>query len=61
MARTVQGIRPRMQDGDVVPEGLVVLVAVGGEALQIVLEEERSTKVGLLRCTAMYQGSTMTR
>ncbi len=28
------------QDGEVVPEGLVVLVAVGGEALEIVLEEE---------------------
>ena len=30
------------QDGEVVPEGLMVLVAVGGEALEVVLEEEEA-------------------
>ncbi len=36
------------QDAEVVPEGLMVLVAVGGEALQIVLEEEESVEGGVV-------------
>ena len=35
------------QDGEVVPEGLMVLVAVGGEALEIVFEEEEAVEGGV--------------
>ncbi len=40
----------------------MVLVAVGGEAFQIVLEEEELVEGGIPRLwTAMYQGSTISR
>ena len=35
------------KNAEVVPEGLVMLVAVGGEALQIVLEEEKLVEGGI--------------
>ena len=35
------------EDGEIVPEGLVVLVSVGGEALQIVFKEELAVKGGI--------------
>ena len=38
-----------------------MLEAVGGEALEVVLEEENWRKVGLRRCTSMNQGSTMAK
>ena len=45
------------EDDEVVVDGLMMLEAVGGEALQIVLKEEDCLrKVGLRRWTAMYQG-----
>ena len=49
------------QDDEVVEEGLVVLEAVGGEAFEIVLEEEEAIEGGVALWTAMYQGSTMRR
>jgi len=35
------------EDGEVIPEGLMVLEAVGGEALEIVFEEEETVEGGV--------------
>ncbi len=36
------------KDGEVIPEGLMVLVAIGGEALEVVLEEEEAVEGRIL-------------
>jgi len=41
------GGEPEQHDGDVVPEGVIVLEAIGGKALEIVLEEEDFDKGGV--------------
>ena len=48
MAITVHGISASSNHHQVVPERLFVLVAVGGEALQIVFEKELAEEGGIL-------------
>ena len=47
-AMTVHGITRQQHHHEVVPEGLLVLVAVGGKAFQIVFEKELAEEGGVL-------------